>query len=225
MTEEYDCRSHLFKVINLLTYPSVAIDGSENPVNFEAAVLYSNEPEKYFEVCQKVLEEKKPTTPIDIYLFEHGLNSKIVESELDVQNDKIGLSITSNSLPRRKRTRKLDPIMKASGLNKAPKGIYTTSKNIFRVQLADRKFSRNVDTLHDALWLYEIEILSSDMPKSVEYLIENGNYDSLFELKFVSSPGDYLELLGKKIHELYSSRLLLSHEFSAALEAYNQIER
>ena len=119
--------------------------------------------------------------------------------------------------------------MKASGLNKAPKGIYTTSKHIFRVQLnlknSDKKFSRNVLILHDALWLYEIEILSSDMPKSVEYLIENGNYDSLFELKFVSSPGDYLELLGKKIHELYSSRLLLSHEFSAALEAYNQIER
>ena len=215
----YDVQMLLFTIRNLLTYPSVAIDGSENPVNIEAAGLYSNEPDTYFEVCQKVLEEKNPT---DFDSMKKGVDSKGDESNSFIAFD-------DNSLLRRRRSRRLEPIMRASGLNIAPKGIYATRTNTFRVQLnlktSDRKFSRTVYTLHDALWLYEIEILSSGMPRSVEYLIENGNYDSLFELNLVSSPAEYWELLGKKIHELYSNRPLLNHEFRAALEAYNQIER
>jgi hypothetical protein len=160
--------------------------------------------------------------------------------DFDIQSDVSNSSIGSDpdkrskkkkrmhSLLRRRRSRRLEPIMRASGLNIAPKGVYATRTNTFRVQLnlktSDNKFSRNVDTLHDALWLYEIKILSSDMPRSVEHLIKNGNFDSLYDLKIVSSPAEYLELLGKKIHELSLSRHLLNSEFRAALEAFNQIE-
>ena len=53
----YDVEMLLFTIRNLLTYPSISIDGSENPVNIEAAALYSNEPETYSEICRKLLEK------------------------------------------------------------------------------------------------------------------------------------------------------------------------
>ena len=56
----YDVEMLLFTIRHLLTYPSVAIDGSENPVNIEAASIYSNEPKTYSELCQKLLKEKNP---------------------------------------------------------------------------------------------------------------------------------------------------------------------
>ena len=75
----YDVEMLLFTIRNLLTYPSVAKDGSENPVNIEAAALYSNEPDTYSEVCKKVLEEENPIFLIkeDIYLDSEGSDEDI----------------------------------------------------------------------------------------------------------------------------------------------------
>ena len=102
----------------------------------------------------------------------------------------------------------------------APKGVYTTSTKTFRVQLNlsehDHKFSRNVETLEDAIWLYEIKILSSDQPKSIEPLKRAGNYDSLISLKVIESNYDYYEKLGFKIKELCDLRCVTKTEFEIA---------
>jgi len=69
----------------------------------------------------------------------------------------------------------------------APKGVYKTPCG-FRVQLnvkgpsAQRKFSRNVAKVHDALWLYEIAILLADLPQDLKSLLNNGNYVSMKSL-------------------------------------------
>ena len=74
----YDVKMLLFTIRSLLTYPSVALDGSENPVNFEAAALFANEPETYFQVCLMILDEKILT---DNYLYQHTKFSSSVKLE------------------------------------------------------------------------------------------------------------------------------------------------
>lgn len=83
----------------------------------------------------------------------------------------------------------------------APKGIYKTphgyrvqlnmesgrgvkSKNTDMSSVSQRgKFSRNTKKFEEAVWLYEIAILISDCPHSVQTLILHGNFDFMFAMK------------------------------------------
>ena len=84
----YDVEMLLFTIRNLLTYPSISIDGSENPVNIEAAALYSNEPETYSEICRKVLDEKNPNLFLlfdDNYLSPSSEQNNVQGSNMDTE--------------------------------------------------------------------------------------------------------------------------------------------
>lgn len=129
---------------------------------------------------------------------------------------------------RRKRKRKNENLLiyVADGLFISPKGVYSTKTSSFRVQLntnngSGSKYSKNVDDLHNALWLYEIKILSSDKPNFVGSQMENGNYDSLLMIEACSSRDDYHQKLREKISELYMNRILKAADMDLAIACWN----
>lgn len=73
----------------------------------------------------------------------------------------------------------------------APKGVYKSSTNGYRVQLTtmtpEGKFSRNAPTFEDAVWLYEIAILIFDGPETVDELLAKGNYESIASLRVMAA--------------------------------------
>ena len=130
-------------------------------------------------------------------------------------------------LMRRRRNRQLDPTMQAAGLIAAPKGVYTTRTKTYRVQLNLRdtnfKFSRNVVTLEGALWLYEIKVLTSDNPRSIDNLLNNGNYESFVQLGVLQTKTEYYKKLGEQITMLSQGGSLNDLEEAAAWNAYRAL--
>jgi ubiquitin-protein ligase len=48
----YDVRTLLLTIRSLLTYPCITNDGSETPVNLEAAVAFATDSDTYFQICR-----------------------------------------------------------------------------------------------------------------------------------------------------------------------------
>ena len=85
----YDMRVFLLTVRSLITYPSVLNDGSENPINIEAAALYSNERDAYFKRCQAVLEEKTSIHDgLSVNTFESLLHDADIPSTASALEEK-----------------------------------------------------------------------------------------------------------------------------------------
>lgn len=128
------------------------------------------------------------------------------------------------SVQRRHRHRSVDPVLEAAGVRFAPKGVYTTGSGNFRVQLniksTGSKFSRNVETLLDALWLYEIKVLTADKPKTANVMIDSGNFKTLSDLNMVSSVSGYFSELKRQIIRLHEIVVLDEIEVADAFEAY-----
>ena len=166
------------------------------------------------------------------------INSEIDdESESNASDDSTGVTQEKKKKPtrsskretllRRRRKRELDPVMKLAGLKDAPKGVYTTKTRTFRVQLNLRerkcKFSRNVDTLQDALWLYEIKVLASDKPANIDNLLLKSNFESFVQLGVLETKMEFYEKLGERITSLSEANMLPENEGPAAREAYNML--
>lgn len=127
---------------------------------------------------------------------------------------------------RRKRLRREVPFWRQMGFSIAPKGVYATKTNTFRVQLnvkdVGSKFSRNVGSLEDALWLYEIKILASDRPKNIELQVRAGNYASLIIIGACCSPEDYYQKIQQKIFDYGQKSYLLDIEVASAVSAFKE---
>ena len=64
-------------------------DGSENPINIEAAALYSNERDAYFNRCQAVLKEKTSIHDgLSLNTFESLLHDADIPSPASVLEEK-----------------------------------------------------------------------------------------------------------------------------------------
>jgi hypothetical protein len=121
------------------------------------------------------------------------------------------------------------------------KGVYATQHG-FRVQLNMRpvlhslsalhrsgcgniKFSRNCRQRLHALWLYEVVVLISDRPNSVEDLVARGNYVELQELCWPGAGSEhglweYHRALGAAITTLRDVGLLSPEEVNEAASAF-----
>jgi hypothetical protein len=129
---------------------------------------------------------------------------------------------------RRRRNREVDPILEAAGVRYAPKGVYTAGTKSFRVQLniqsTGAKFSKNVDTLLDALWLYEIKVISADKPKSVSMMINAGNFPTLSDMQIVKSPSEYKAELRLQITRLHEADIIDDIEFEESIAAFYNMQ-
>ena len=85
------------------------------------------------------------------------------------------------------------------------KGISKTPGNTWRVQLKlgneNGIFSRNLSSLEEALWIYELKVLISDEPRYIHEMCNRGNYDALLRLNVCTSCDDYVNRLMSKIDE------------------------
>jgi hypothetical protein len=88
------------------------------------------------------------------------------------------------------------------------KGVVSLASQRFRVQLnafqnEKKKFSRNCNDLHEALWIFEVTLLISDGPKSLEGQLKIGNYFPFCHLGhrfFVySNPLEYFMELARQV--------------------------
>jgi hypothetical protein len=116
----------------------------------------------------------------------------------------------------------------AAGVRYAPKGVYRSGAAHFRVQHAFRstgaKYSRDVETLVDALWLYEIKILSDDKPRSVNMMLNAGNFMTLSDLQIVTSEAQYITELRLQIIRLHEALIIDTFEFNHAMEALHNMQ-
>ena len=128
---------------------------------------------------------------------------------------------------RQRRQREIDPILAVAGVRYAPKGVYTTGAR-FLVQRQFRstgaKYSRNVETLVDALWLYEIKVLSDDKPRSVNLMLNAGNFMTLSDLQIVTSEAQYITELRSQIIRLHETLIIDTSEFNHAKEALHNMQ-
>lgn len=67
------------------------------------------------------------------------------------------------------------------------KGVVALAPSRFRVQLnafqnERRKFSRNCSDLHEALWIFEVTLMVSDCPTSLDMQLRVGNFFSMRHL-------------------------------------------
>ena len=144
---------------------------------------------------------------------------------------------TKGNLLRRKRVR-------CKNSPRRTKGVYPTSHG-YRVQLNMRpvlnslsqlhrsgngniKFSRNCREFREALWLYEVILLISDVPHSLEDLVSRGNYEELGQQCFplrLSTTGysEYYRCLGASISTLRDDGIISLEEFEEAVAAYRQV--
>lgn len=110
-------------------------------------------------------------------------------------------------LMRRKRSKKIaTQLMFAEvGLPFAPKGISKTNSGNWRLQMKlgreKRLYSRNLASLEEALWFYELKVLISDEPNFINIMITLGNYDALVRLNCCTSVDDYANKLMNKLEE------------------------
>ena len=85
------------------------------------------------------------------------------------------------------------------------KGISKTPGNTWRVQLKlgneNGIFSRNLSSLEEALWIYELKVLISDEPRYIHEMCNRGNYDALLRLNVCTSCDDYVNKLMSKVDE------------------------
>lgn len=88
------------------------------------------------------------------------------------------------------------------------KGVVALTSQRFRIQLnafqnERKKFSRNCNDLHEALWIFEVTLLISDGPKSLEGQLKIGNYFPLCHLghRFLlyQTPLEYLVELCRQV--------------------------
>ena len=116
---------------------------------------------------------------------------------------------------RRKRKRNSECLINVNGVLISPKGVYPTKAGNYRVLLntssSGVKYSKNVPGVVNALWLYEIKILISDSPISIDSQLDKGNYDSLKRISACASHIDYRNQLLTKIEE-FSSQFLQEEE-------------
>ena len=144
-----------------------------------------------------------------------------VETPLDREQKKKKIS-------RRARVREANPVFIAAGLISPPKGIYSTKNGTFRIQISldglkKRKFSKNVDSLEQAMWLYEIKMLASDKPLKIENLILESNYNDFVLLGLCTSRADYIEKLFSNIGVLLNDSKITEDEAKEAKAAHQNM--
>lgn len=119
---------------------------------------------------------------------------------------------SSGILTRRKRlkTATTQEVYTELGLSFAPKGISRTQTGKWRLQMKiggmKKIYSRNLASLEEALWYYELKVLISDEPKYINEMITLGNFDALVRLRYCSSVDDYANKLMWKLEEYTASR-------------------
>jgi hypothetical protein len=114
------------------------------------------------------------------------------------------------------------PALKDKIIN--PKHIYKTTGDSYRIQMStgskfkpNKKFSRNVRSEVDALWLCEYALIVIDGPESFEDIVKNGNFLCFMQRGMVASIPEF----GNRLHELlgdFESRDLIKrteYEFIA----------
>jgi len=110
----------------------------------------------------------------------------------------------------------------------AAKGIQITPVGTFRVQLnktknSSRKFTKNVNDIVDALWLFEIAVLVCDKPKEITNLQKSGNYEYLLEKNYIRDIDEYKARLAENILLLHKKKILKSEFAEAAVTIFSSI--
>jgi hypothetical protein len=105
----------------------------------------------------------------------------------------------------------------------APKGVYSTGVGAYRVQLnkskgSSRKFSKNVPTFHDAVWMYEAAVLMADRPRDLQHLMSIGNYHCILGMKMVRCQGDYYTRLVVAVPQLVRAGRLKDNEAALVVQ-------
>eukprot|EP01041_Mallomonas_annulata_P007471 gene7471-15289_t len=115
---------------------------------------------------------------------------------------------------------------RSSAVSMNPKHIYRTACDTYRVQVGkgskgnpNGKFSRNVRSELDAIWLCEIALLFIDCPPSLKEMICNGNYKCLLHRQLVSNPSDYLSKLTMQAEQMRARGFLKESEWQRATTA------
>jgi hypothetical protein len=203
------------------------------PNEFEVSNLFyqSCDALTEYSIFQHSVVTHPRTSSTDIDCTDISASSNIsppIPSSLSVATDDGVSAYVGPSVQRRHRRRSVDAVLEAAGVRVAPKGVYTTGSGSFRVQLniksTGSKFSRNVETLLDALWLYEIKVLTADKPKNVSVMINLGNFKTLSDLAIVTSVSEYFAELKQQVMRLYEIRVLHDEiEVADAFEAYYQM--
>jgi hypothetical protein len=121
------------------------------------------------------------------------------------------------------------PVQQAAPTYKsAAKGIQITPVGTFRVQLnktknSSRKFTKNVNDIVDALWLFEIAVLICDKPIELSCLLKSGNYQYLLEKNYIRDVEEYKSKLGEYILLLHKKKVLKSEFAEAAVAMYSNL--
>lgn len=110
----------------------------------------------------------------------------------------------------------------------AAKGIQITPVGTFRVQLnktknSTTKFTKNVQDLVEALWLFEIAVLICDRPKELGSLLKSGNYQYLLENNYIRNSVEYKTKLGDYILLLHTKKILKSHLAEDAVAIFSNL--
>lgn len=117
------------------------------------------------------------------------------------------------------------------------KGIVALETLRYRVQLnafqnEKKKFSRNSSDLHDALWIFEVTLLISDGPTTLDQQFRIGNYYALqrglgrpFDVMF-KTPLEYFCELGRQISVFYHTRrdVFPQHLINLAVQYFDNMK-
>mmetsp|Transcript_16177 Transcript_16177/g.24380 ORF Transcript_16177/g.24380 Transcript_16177/m.24380 type:complete len:341 (-) Transcript_16177:669-1691(-) len=102
---------------------------------------------------------------------------------------------------------------------KQPKYISQTSANSFRVQVnagirsaRNKKFSRNVSSLEDALWLCEYALIMSGNYSSLEEIVAKGNFECMVQREMVHSLDNFVSKLDSNVSYLEQRGVLKQSE-------------
>jgi hypothetical protein len=163
----------------------------------------------------------------------NGLSSNEFRASGGAANDSF---LSSSSKIIRRVKRKLEdkpadetPVQQAAPTYKsAAKGIQITPVGTFRVQLnktknSSRKFTKNVNDIVDALWLFEIAVLICDKPIELSCLLKSGNYQYLLEKNYIRDIEEYKAKLFEYILILHKKKILKSDLAEAAAAIFSNI--
>eukprot|EP00602_Paraphysomonas_sp_CaronLab_P005847 CAMPEP_0185038264 /NCGR_PEP_ID=MMETSP1103-20130426/33697_1 /TAXON_ID=36769 /ORGANISM="Paraphysomonas bandaiensis, Strain Caron Lab Isolate" /LENGTH=279 /DNA_ID=CAMNT_0027576617 /DNA_START=109 /DNA_END=948 /DNA_ORIENTATION=+ len=103
----------------------------------------------------------------------------------------------------------------------SPKYISQTSIHSFRVQVSagiksarNKKFSRNVGNMEDALWLCEYALILTGNHSSLNEIVGRGNYYCFVQRELVRSISDFGSKLHENLQRFYDSTILTKDEHS-----------
>ena len=110
------------------------------------------------------------------------------------------------------------------GFKGIPRSIQINQMGSFWVQLNSTiKYSKQVNNLQDALWLFEIVVFICIQPITINAILKIGNYDYLLMHNHVNNTTDYRVQLGDNILRLQEKRILEKHEADIAILVFGKL--